>query len=91
MERTMRDHVEQLGLHGATVVTAAGVRKLSGAFYDEIVRFCEQYKINGIAYEISVPDTDEPMRLLIWRDGHVDSGSAENISRLLDSDRRVFG
>lgn len=87
----MRKHVESLGRHGVTVCTAGGTELLSGAFYDRIVRFCHEHQINGIAYEISVPETDEPMRLLIWRDGHVDSGNAESISRLLDSERRVFG
>ena len=87
----MRRHVEQLGRHGVTVITAAGEERLSGAFYDRIVRFCHEYKINGIAYEIRIPETNAPMRLLIWKDGHVDSGSAENIDRLLDNERRVFG
>lgn len=91
MSNEMREHVANLGRHGVTVCTAAGNERLSGAFYDRIVRFCHEYRINGIAYEISVPDADEPMRLLIWRDGHVDSGSAENIDKLLDCERRVFG
>ena len=91
MNRNARSHVERLGHHGAVVITAAGTERMGGAFYDRIIRFCNQYGINGITYEIRIPETDAPMRLLIWRDGHVDSGSAENIARLLDSERRVFG
>ena len=30
---------------------------------------------NAIAYELVIPETDKPMLLAIWRDGHVDSGS----------------
>ena len=77
MERSMRDHVEQLGRHGAYVLTAGGKRRLSGAFYDDVVQFCEKYRINCLAYDITVPETDEPMMIAIWRNGHVDSGSAE--------------
>ena len=90
MDNMMRDHVEQLGRHGAVVITAAGKERLSGAFYDRIVRFCQWHGINGIAYEIRIPETDEPMRLLIWRDGHVDSGSVENIRKVMDGHEGVF-
>ena len=86
----MRKHVEKLGRHGAMVVTAAGTECLSGAFYDRIVRFCEQYGINGLVYEMRIPETDDPMRLLIWRNGHVDSGSAENIRRIAEQSEGVF-
>lgn len=91
MDNAARNHVEQLGRHGAYVMTAGGKTKLSSVFYDKIVQFCENYGINGLAYEMMIPETPETLRLLIWRDGHVDSGSAENINKLLDSERRVFG
>ena len=84
MERTMRDHVEQLGRHGAYVLTAAGRRKVCGAFYDTTVRFCNDYGINCLAYDMEIPETDEKMMIAIWRDGHVDSGSAEHIRAVMD-------
>lgn len=90
MNRDSRNHVERLGRHGAVVITAAGTERLSGAFYDRIIRFCHQYRINGIAYEIRIPDADDPLRLLIWKDGHVDSGSAENIRRIMEQHEGVF-
>ena len=84
MANTMRDHVEQLGRHGAYVLTAGGKRRLCGAFYDEIVRFCEQYGINCIAYDMLIPETTEQMQLAIWKNGHVDSGSAEHIRAVMN-------
>ena len=85
-----REHVAKLGRHGATVITAAGEERLSGAFYDRIIRFCHQYGINGIAYEIRIPEADDPLRLLIWKDGHVDSGSAESIRRIMEEHEVVL-
>ena len=79
MEKTMRDHVEQLGRHGAYVMTAAGKRALSAAFYDTVIAFCDRYKINCLGYDMKIPETDEPMMIAIWRNGHVDTGSAENV------------
>ena len=84
MENTMRNHVEQLGRHGAYVMTAAGKRSLSGSFYDIAVRFCLANGINCLAYRMTIPETDEPMMLAIWKDGHVDSGSAEHIRAVMD-------
>ena len=84
MANSMRDQVEQLGQHGAYVLTAAGKRALSGAFYDSVIRFCEKYEVNCLGYEMKIPETDEPMMIAIWRNGHVDSGSAENIRAVMD-------
>ena len=84
MDKTMRDHVEQLGRHGAYVMTAVGKRALSGAFYDIVIRFCEKNGINCLGYDMKIPETDEPMMLAIWRDGHVDSGSADHIRAVMD-------
>lgn len=85
MNKEMREHVAELGRHGVCVLTAAGKRKLSGGFYDEIVRFCEQYGINCIGYDIEVPGAEaDHMMLAIWRNGHVDSGSADHIHAVMD-------
>ena len=83
MGESMRDHVEKLGRHGAYVKTLAGKRPLSGAFYDSVIRLCEQYGINCIGYEIELPGVDHAM-IAIWRNGHVDSGSADNIRAIMN-------
>lgn len=83
MDRTMRNHVEQLGRHGAYVLTTAGKRALSGAFYDIVVRFCIANGINCLGYDMKIPETDEPMMIAIWQNGHVDSGSAEQIRAIM--------
>ena len=84
MEQSMRDHVENLGRHGAYVMTAAGKRALSGSFYDHVIRFCEEYGINCLGYDMKIPETDEIMMIAIWRNGHVDSGSAESIRAIME-------
>lgn len=84
MDKTMRNHVEQLGRHGAYVMTAAGKRALSGAFYDAVIRFCEKYGINCLGYDMKIPETDDPMMIAIWRNGHVDSGNAEHIRAIME-------
>ena len=84
MGNGMREHVENLGRHGVVVHVLGGTERLSGAFYDRVIRFCEQYSINCLGYEIDVPEADEPMMLAIWRNGHVDSGSAESIREIMD-------
>lgn len=84
MDNSMRNHVEQLGRHGAYVMTSAGKRALSGAFYDSVVRLCEKYSINCLGYDMKIPETDEPMMIAIWRNGHVDSGSAEHIRAVME-------
>ena len=84
MGNSGRAHVEQLGQHGAYVMTATGRERLDGAFYDRIVQFCEQYKIGCMAYEMHIPETDESMQLAIWRNGHVDSGCADHIRAVMD-------
>ena len=84
MDLNSRNHIDNLGRHGATVLTAGGERKLSGAFYDEIVRFCEKYRINCIGYDIRIPETDEPLMVAIWRNWHVDSGSRKHIQEIMN-------
>ena len=83
MERAGRNHCETLGKHGACVVTAGGKEPVCGAFYDRIIRFCEKYRINCMTYEMEIPETDQRMGLAIWRNGHVDSGSAEHIDEII--------
>ena len=83
MDLKSRNHIETLGRNGAIVLTAGGERKLSGAFYDEIVRFCEKYRINCIGYDMKIPEAEEMLMVAIWRNGHVDSGSAEHISEIM--------
>ena len=84
MDLKSRNHIDNLGRHGATVLTAGGERKLNGAFYDEIVRFCEKYRINCIGYEIRIPETDEKLMIAIWRNGHADSGSEKHIREIMN-------
>lgn len=84
MDLKSRNHIETLGRNGAIVLTAGGERKLNGAFYDEIVSFCERYRINCIGYDIRIPETDEPLMVAIWRNGHADSGSRKHIQAIMD-------
>ena len=84
MDKVALDHISMLEKHGAQVFTAAGKRPVTRWFYRSILLFCEQYGINCLAYDMKIPETDEPMMLAIWRNGHVDSGSADHIHAVMD-------
>lgn len=82
---TMREHVERLGRHGCYVVTSEGKHvALSGAFYDAAISLCEKYNINCLGYDMKIPEAEEMKMIAIWRNGHVDSGSAEHIRAVMD-------
>ena len=79
MKEAALKHIDILSRHGAYILTAGGKELVSRGFYYSIVNFCEQHRINCIGYEMHLPDTEEPMMLAIWRDGHIDSGSKESV------------
>ena len=81
---TAQAHIETLARHGATIKAGDERIALTAAFYRQAVASCERGGCNAITYGLILPGIDEPMMLAIWRDGHVDSGSAESIYRVLD-------
>ena len=78
-------HLESLMLHGARIFNENGER-LTEAFAERAINKCRQWGCNAIAYILYLPEPDitEPLAICFWRDGRIDSGSVENIKRLLD-------
>ena len=72
-------HIETLRRHGARIRTPEGSVELNSFFYYNAIERCLQDGLNVIAYDLILPDIDEPMMLCVWKDGHVDSGSVKGI------------
>ena len=52
---------------------------INSFFWDGAVSECLTKGYNAIAYELVIPETDEPLLLCIWADGHVDSGCERHV------------
>ena len=72
-------HIETLRQHGARIKTPDGSVELNSYFYYNAIDRCIADGLNAIAYDMILPDIDEPMMIAIWKDGHVDSGSVKGI------------
>ena len=76
-------HIERLRVHGAKIRVNGELKEINSFFWDGAVSECITKDYNAIVYEMAIPETDEPMVICIWRDGHVDSGSERSISDCL--------
>ncbi len=75
-----QQHLESLRRHGAQVIGPDGKRtELNSFFVGNVVNNCIRMGCNAITYDLFLPDIDEPLMIAIWRDGHIDSGSAKSI------------
>ena len=72
-------HIDRLRTHGAKVRINGELKEINSFFWDCTVSECLIKGYNAIAYEMVIPETDEPMLLAIWADGHVDSGSEHHV------------
>ena len=72
-------HIEKLRTHGAKVRVNGELKEINSLFCDGAVSECFTKGYNAIAFELVIPETDEPMLLAIWADGHVDSGSERRV------------
>ena len=73
-------HLESLRIHGAQVMGPDGNRvELNSFFVGNVINDCIRMNCNAITYDLFLPDIDEPMMIAIWKDGHIDSGSAKTI------------
>ena len=72
-------HIERLRIHGAKVRINGDLTEIHSCCWDCTVSECLIKGYNAIAYEMVIPETDEPMLLAIWADGHVDSGSERHV------------
>ena len=81
----MRDHIESLGRHGAMIKDYGVMIPVTVEIYEKALESCRKNGYSSVAWEMTIPETDEPMMLCVRRDGHVDSGSVERICEFLGS------
>ena len=79
----MRKHIETLGKHGAKIRKDKVLIPVTVDIYEEALEYCKRNRCNAVAWEMTIPETDEQMMLCIRHDGHVDSGSVEHICKFL--------
>ncbi len=72
-------HIERLRTHGAKIRVNGELQEINSFFWDGAVSECNAKGYNAIAFEMVIPETDEPMLLCIWKDGHIDSGSERHV------------
>ena len=79
------NHIETLRKHGAQVLGPDGQRvELNSFFWGKAMDACMLSGCSAICYELFLPGIDDKLLIAIHRDGRVDSGSEENIMRVLD-------
>lgn len=82
---TNLDHLHSLIAHGATLGEGPGGRPLTEQFYQDELSWMRGYPaVTAVTYDICLPGIDRTMALAIWADGHIDSGSPENVSRIVN-------
>ena len=77
-------HIEILRRHGARVGTAEGSVELNSFFYYNAIDEVNRIGANAITYRLILPGIEEEMAIAIHKDGHIDSGSADMVERVLD-------
>ena len=78
-------HINSLSNNGARIKAPDGTTELvSMDFCRRAVEACIKGGCNAITYELELPGIDGEFMIAIWKDGHVDSGSAERILQVLD-------
>ena len=77
-------HIETLCRHKATLRGSNGSSEpFTRAFYNNALFECATKGYSAIVYDMVLPDVKEKTQLVIWRNGHIDSGSVKNIEALL--------
>lgn len=82
---TSLDHLNSLIAHGATLGEGPHGLPLTEQFYQDELSWMHGYPaVTAVTYDIWIPGIDKTMALAIWADGHIDSGSPENVSRIVN-------
>ncbi len=83
---TNLDHINSLIAHGAQLRNpdTGSLIPLTEGFYHKAVEACRKGGCNAIAYDLVLPGIDSKLLLAVWKDGHVDSGSAKSVCACLD-------
>ena len=75
VEAWAKKHIRTLASHGAKLVVQGELVPFDETIWDRAMAECKREGFQAIMYSMRIPETDEPMGLAIYRDGHVDSGS----------------
>jgi hypothetical protein len=83
-------HLTTLCRHRATLRASNGKSEpLTRAFYNNALFECATKGYSAIVYDMVLPEVAEKTQLVIWRNGHMDSGSVKNIEALLKARESV--
>ena len=77
-------HIEVLRRHGARIPTETGSVELNSFFYYNAIDQVNRIGARAITYRLILPDIDDELAIAIHSDGHVDSGSADTVLKVLD-------
>ena len=85
--KTSNKHLETLIRVGAAILNGAERIPVSEAWYRKALRSLRKDEaVNAVEYDFYPGfDCEIPFSLLLHRDGHIDTGSSENIERILYS------
>ena len=79
-------HIQSLNNNGACIRRPDGTKEpITMDFYRKAVEQCRTGGYNAVTYELELPSIDGDFQIVIWRDGHVDSGSTRRIIQSLAS------
>ena len=77
-------HIDKLRRHGAKVVINGEMAEVNSYLWDKAMGECLTKGFRAVAYELRIPETEDKLLLAIFKDGHVSSGSEENVLRCMD-------
>ena len=79
-------HIQSLNNNGARIKAPDGsTEPVTMDFYRRAVEQCRTGGYNAVTYELELPSIDGDFQIVIWRDGHADSGSTRRIIQSLAS------
>ena len=79
-------HISSLMNNGVSVKRPDGTKEpITMGFYRKAVEQCRTGGYNAVTYELELPGIDGDFQIVIWRDGHADSGSTRRIIQSLAS------
>lgn len=79
-------HVMKLADHGAKILDhrTGKLRKLDLKDFYWGMKLLHEANGLSVDFEMKIPETEEKMLLRIWKNGHVDSGNYETMTKMLD-------
>lgn len=73
------EHLIRLRRHSAKLKVNGDLIDIPEDIWEKSMSECAEKGYNAVMYEMTIPETDDPMALCIWADGHVDSGAERDV------------